>query len=150
MADSRGGGAREELAVAALLLNFRGAAMTLQCVRDLLAVEDVILTIVVIDNASGSEDVRMLQDGVAALQCGAHTVHVLPQSVNLGFSGGMNKGIEFAAQHDERRVAHVALPRDHDLARHVEHRARRRRRGEERRQLGGRDVGEDLEEEGHI
>lgn len=99
MADSRGGGAREELAVAALLLNFRGAAMTLQCVRDLLAVEDVILTIVVIDNASGSEDVRMLQDGVAALQCGAHTVHVLPQSVNLGFSGGMNKGIEFAAQH---------------------------------------------------
>jgi len=88
----------EPVAVAALLLNYRGAAMTLQCVRDLLEAEGVAMTIVVIDNASGAEDVQALQDGVAGLAQGPHTVHLLPQTQNLGFAAGMNKGIEFAAE----------------------------------------------------
>lgn len=85
--------------VAALLLNYRGAAMTLQCVRDLVQVADVALSIVVIDNASGDGDVQALQAGVAALQPGHHSVHVLPLPENVGFAGGMNRGIEFAAEH---------------------------------------------------
>lgn len=87
-------------AVAALLLNYRGAAMTLQCVRDLLAVDDLALSIVVIDNNSGGQDVRELQDGIAALTPGPHAVHLMPLAENLGFAGGMNKGIQFADEND--------------------------------------------------
>lgn len=86
--------------VAALLLNYRGAQMTLQCLRDLLAVDDVPLCVVVIDNASGAQDVDELQQGVASLMSnengGQHEVHVLPLEENIGFAGGMNHGIAFA------------------------------------------------------
>jgi len=92
--------------VAALLLNYRGFAMTLQCVRDLLAMTDVALSIVVIDNASGEEDVLALQNGVTELATDRHTVTVMPLAENIGFAGGMNKGIEFA---DEQGIEFVLV-----------------------------------------
>jgi GT2 family glycosyltransferase len=91
-------GSSDQPIVAALLLNYRGADMTLQCVRDLLAVTDVPLSIVVMDNHSGEDEVAQLQQGVADLPRGLHEVHVLPSPENLGFAGGMNRGIEFAAR----------------------------------------------------
>ena len=87
-----------ESLVCALLLNYRGAAMTLQCVRDLLAVENVCLRIVVLDNASGADEVAQLNAGVAALDAGQHRVHVILSDDNLGFAEGMNRGIAFAHQ----------------------------------------------------
>ena len=84
--------------VAALLLNYRGADMTLQCVRDLLAVTDVVLSIGVLDNNSGAGEVAQLQQGIADMPRGQHEVHVLPFAENFGFAGGMNRGIEFAAR----------------------------------------------------
>ncbi len=84
--------------VAALLLNYHGAEMTLQCVKDLLQVADVPLSIVVLDNHSGDDEVAQLQRGVAGLPHGQHEVHVLPLEQNFGFAGGMNRGLEFAAR----------------------------------------------------
>lgn len=97
--------------VAALLLNYRGAAMTLQCVRDLLAVTDVQLSVVVLDNHSGERDVAELQQGVADLPTGQHEVHVLPFAENLGFAGGMNRGIAFA----ERQQIPFVLVLNNDM-----------------------------------
>lgn len=85
-----------ELLVCALLLNYRGVAMTLQCVRDLLAVENVGLRVVVLDNASGADEVAELQAGVAALDARQHTVRVVCLDDNLGFAEGMNRGIALA------------------------------------------------------
>lgn len=73
--------------------------MTVQCVRDLLQVDDVVLSVVVLDNDSGAADLAELQAGVSSLAPGKHQVHVLPFAENLGFAGGMNRGIEFAEQH---------------------------------------------------
>ncbi len=84
--------------VAALLLNYRGADMTLQCARDLLAITDVMLSIVVLDNNSGAGEVAQLQQGIADMPRGQHELHVLPFAENFGFAGGMNRGIEFAAR----------------------------------------------------
>ena len=86
--------------VAALVLNYRGAEMTLQCLRDLCLVRDVVLAIVVIDNGSGPDEVAVLEAGLAAAAPGPHTVQLLSLTENLGFAGGMNRGFDFAAQHD--------------------------------------------------
>ena len=52
----------------ALVLNYRGAAMTLQVVRDLLAMEDVVMSIVVIDNGSGEAEQAALGQALNSCQ----------------------------------------------------------------------------------
>ena len=92
--------------VAALLLNYRGAEMTLQCVRDLLQVCDVCLSIVVLDNDSGADEVAALRTGLDVLDSELHELHFVPCDENLGFAGGMNRGIQFAG---ERGVPYVLV-----------------------------------------
>lgn len=104
-----------EALVCALLLNYRGTAMTLQCVRDLLAVENVCLHVVVLDNASGTVEVAKLQAGVAALDTHQHKVDVICFDDNLGFAEGMNRGITFA--HEESIPYVLVLNNDMRLSR---------------------------------
>ncbi|MBM3972600.1 MAG: glycosyltransferase [Planctomycetes bacterium] len=83
--------------IAALLLNWRRADLTLRCLHDLLAVAAPALRVVVLDNGSGAEEVAALQRGVAAAAAhGPHAVELVALPANLGFTGGMNEGIRRA------------------------------------------------------
>lgn len=86
--------------VGALVLNWQRADLTLQCVDDLLAVNDVELRVLVIDNGSGKAHVDALQSGIAVRTSGTAPRRVefaeLPE--NRGFAGGMNHGLQWAQQ----------------------------------------------------
>jgi GT2 family glycosyltransferase len=85
----------------ALLLNWRQAGLTLQCLHDLLATDDVSLHVLVIDNGSGDDSVAVLRERVPALAAARpqHAVHVVELPQNLGFTGGMNHGLRWAQEH---------------------------------------------------
>jgi GT2 family glycosyltransferase len=91
--------------VAALLLNWRRADLTLACLADLLAAADEPLAVLVIDNGSGpaaAQGLQAMRHAVAALAGGRHCVELLELPVNLGFAGGMNRGLAWAvARHCE-------------------------------------------------
>ena len=70
----------------ALVLNYRGADMTLQVVQDLLQMDDVRISIVVIDNGSGAAEQARLREEVAALSSGEHEVELVASEENLGFA----------------------------------------------------------------
>ena len=55
----------EPAQVAALLLNWKRADLTLRCLADLFAVHDVPLHVFVLDNGSGTDEVAALQRGIA-------------------------------------------------------------------------------------
>lgn len=84
----------------ALLLNWRHAGLTAQCLRDLLAVPDVPLHVLVIDNGSGDDSAEVLQRLVAELarSGGPHRVEFVALPQNLGFTGAMNRGFRWAAE----------------------------------------------------
>ena len=86
--------------VGALLLNWRQPDLTVQCLADLLAVADVPMQVLVIDNGSAdgateSLRARVLQLGNAQAR---HRVDFTALQHNLGFAGGMNRGIAWSAQ----------------------------------------------------
>jgi GT2 family glycosyltransferase len=74
--------------VSVVLVNFRGAAQTIEAINALGAVDWPAsdLEIIVVDNASG--------DGsVAELRASAPTVRLVESTENLGFAGGCNLGV---------------------------------------------------------
>lgn len=83
--------------VAALVLNFRRADLTRRCLADLLAHTAVPLQVLVLDNASGDGSAAALRQALAELPRGPHQVELLELPENLGFAGGMNRGIAWAA-----------------------------------------------------
>lgn len=83
--------------VAALVLNWRRADLTLRCLDDLIAVAAPTMRVFVIDNGSGADDVAALRAGVAAAAArGPHAVELVALPENRGFTGGMNAGIQAA------------------------------------------------------
>ena len=86
----------EPAQVAALLLNWKRADLTLRCLADLFAVHDVPLHVFVLDNGSGTDEVAALQRGIAALPAGVHRVELVTLPDNRGFTGGMNEGLRRA------------------------------------------------------
>lgn len=88
--------------VGALLLNFRHAALTVTCLRDLLAQTAVPVHVLVIDNGSGDASPAVLQRAIDELAApgnarGPHRVELLALPQNLGFTGGMNRGFQWAS-----------------------------------------------------
>lgn len=84
--------------VAALVLNWRRADLTVRCLHDLLAVADAPMCVLVIDNGSGDADVATLRDAVDAANArgGVHRVEFAALPENRGFTGGMNHGVQWA------------------------------------------------------
>jgi len=89
---------RGERRVAALLLNWRQPALTLQCLRDLLAVHDVAIHVFVIDNGSGDDSAATLRAALPSFDVGPHAVELVALPTNGGFTGGMNAGIRLAIE----------------------------------------------------
>lgn len=81
---------------AALLLNWQQPDLTLQCLRDLLAVDDEPMAVLVIDNGSGDGSAATLASALPSLDKGRHRVEFAALPDNLGFTGGMNHGIRWA------------------------------------------------------
>lgn len=103
--------AEDGIEVGALLLNWRKPELTLQCLADLLAQDDVSLHVLVVDNGSGDNGsgdggsgdgatatlrARVLELAAAQRR---HRVDFVALEHNLGFTGGMNRGIAWCAQH---------------------------------------------------
>ena len=82
----------------ALVLNFRGAEMTMQVVRDLLTDDGVRASVVVLDNGSGADEQRALEDAAGALEVGGHEVRVVLSDENLGFAAAMSRGRSFSVR----------------------------------------------------
>lgn len=73
-----------------VVLNWHGREDTIDCVRSIVAGDDSTLVLVV-DNGSF--------DGALAQVSGLARTHTLQLPRNVGFSGGMNRGIEWALAH---------------------------------------------------
>lgn len=71
---------------AVVVLNWNNAAITLECIRPLLAAREPSLEVVVVDNGSSAED----RD---ALRAGSEGAILLENAENLGFARGVNVGL---------------------------------------------------------
>ncbi len=83
---------------AVLVLNWRRADLTLQCLADLLEVDDVPLDVLVIDNGSGDGGAAELERRVGLFAREPHRTAFAALPQNLGFAGGMNFGLRWAAE----------------------------------------------------
>ncbi len=82
---------------AALLLNWRQAALTEQCMFDLVAARGPGLQVLLIDNGSGDDSRSRLEAAAAQATTAGLPTDVLALPTNLGFTGGMNAGLKWAA-----------------------------------------------------
>ncbi len=74
--------------------NWNGAAHLGPCIRSLAAQDDADLVIVVVDNGSTDNSVAVLE--ALAVEIAPVRLTVLRNDVNLGFAGGVNRGIRHA------------------------------------------------------
>ena len=96
--------ARASATVAALLLNFRKPLLTEQALADLLAVADVRVRVLVIDNGSADGSAARLAGVVAAHRANGRDVELLELPDNRGFAGAMNEGVAWAREQGLRLV----------------------------------------------
>jgi len=81
-----------------VVLNFRAPEVTVDCVRSLLASRGVSLHVIVLDNASGDESAHVLTAHLSGLD----RVTLCLRSVNDGYTGGNNTGLEMARRLNPR------------------------------------------------
>ncbi|HEY1074542.1 MAG TPA: glycosyltransferase family 2 protein [Patescibacteria group bacterium] len=79
--------------VVTILINWNGKEDTLRCLESLTKSNYPTNHTVVVDNASSD-------DSLAVIKKQFPEITLLPQSKNLGFSGGNNKGMVWALEHD--------------------------------------------------
>lgn len=72
-----------------IILNWNGMKDTVACINSLVFQEDIVLEIVIVDNGSTDHSVNKIRELFPQ-------VHVIENGKNLGFSGGMNVGIQSA------------------------------------------------------
>src|SRR5512137_3063861 len=79
--------------VSIVILNWNGLADTRECLRSLQQVTYPNCEIILVDNASSGDDVRLLTDEFG------DSVRVVRNEKNYGFAAGNNIGIKFALDH---------------------------------------------------
>ncbi len=94
-----------QLAVAANVINYNTAALTLRCVKALLATD--VVRILVLDNASEAADRATLVSGLDELAAAKGRVECFISDQNLGFAGGSNRLI--AASLADPSITHCFL-----------------------------------------
>lgn len=72
-----------------IILNWNAAEDTIRCVRNILSWQQLRPIIIVVDNASGNDNVELI-----AREC--PQAHLICNAENLGFAGGTNRGVEQA------------------------------------------------------
>ncbi|MGE3175602.1 MAG: glycosyltransferase family 2 protein [Planctomycetota bacterium] len=86
--------------VGAVLLNWRQPELTCQCLLDLCAAAVPGLSVLVIDNGSADGSAAQLAAAVEAACAGGVDCELLALDRNLGFTGGMNRGFDWARARD--------------------------------------------------
>ncbi len=76
--------------VAVIVLNWKGLADSCECLEALQTVTYPNYQTIVVDNGSGGDDVRVLQEKFG------HSVHIIENDRNSGFAGGCNIGMTYA------------------------------------------------------
>lgn len=96
MADTKG----EGMDLAVIIVNYRTPQCTIQCLESLAQerTDGLNLHVVLVDNASGDDSLACLSLAITHHQWTAW-VTLVPQPLNLGFSGGNNAGIRHAIGH---------------------------------------------------
>jgi GT2 family glycosyltransferase len=83
--------------VRVVVLNWNGRDMTADCLRSLLAMQDVNFRILVIDNGSSDGSERFLRDSFSE-------VDVIANKYNVGFAAGCNIGMKWALEENAEYV----------------------------------------------
>jgi GT2 family glycosyltransferase len=84
------------MSVAAIIVNYRTPALTIQCVESVLASLGAELSVILVDNASGDDSVEQFR-----ATFGPHPrVAIVARDVNDGYAGGNNAGIDIARTRD--------------------------------------------------
>lgn len=84
--------------VAAIVVNYKLAARTVEVVQRLLAGTDDSLSVFVLDNGGGGRPDQSL------VEIGSERVHVLSTEANVGYCAGVNRGLAWAATIDAEFV----------------------------------------------
>lgn len=77
--------------VAIIILNWNSPADSIHCIESLLAQKPVAPDIVLVDNYSGDDSIRILRQYIDTKDAG---IHLIENPVNAGFAGGINVGIK--------------------------------------------------------
>ncbi|MEO0164981.1 MAG: glycosyltransferase family 2 protein [candidate division WOR-3 bacterium] len=80
--------------VSIVIVNWNSALDTITCIESLQRCSYVDFDLIVVDNGSQPEDVNLLEE-----RCG-RCVKIIRNETNLGFAGGVNKGIATALKND--------------------------------------------------
>lgn len=89
--------------VAIVVLNWNGIDDTMECLKSLLTQTYKNYTIVVVDNGSVDHSLEILEPFISER---SDTIHLIRNTENKGFAGGVNTGIQWAF---ERKYDYVAL-----------------------------------------
>lgn len=84
--------------LAVVILSFNGRDSTLECIESVKSAKkgNIYLRIIVVENASSDDSLKALQK--------VKGIDLVVNYKNLGFSGGMNKGIEYALKHNATHI----------------------------------------------
>lgn len=74
-----------------VLINYKNAKLTIECIRSIYETKDEV-NIIVVDNDSQDDSVKIIQNNF-------NTIKVIELEKNIGFSGGNNIGIKYALNH---------------------------------------------------
>ena len=88
--------------VVALVINFNQSQVTRECVNSLLLSSYLNLEVIIVDNGSSEHAYYLLANHFAALDNAMVTVIRL--DTNIGYVGGINKGLEAAKKYDPEHI----------------------------------------------
>lgn len=88
----------DKLKIAIVILNYKGAQNTLECITSVSAAnkKDINMELIVVDNNSEDDSQKKLKK--------LNNIKLILNSENLGFTGGMNTGIRYALENGAAQV----------------------------------------------
>ncbi|MCX7995457.1 MAG: glycosyltransferase family 2 protein [candidate division WOR-3 bacterium] len=89
---------KKKTKVTVVIVNWNGGEETIACVNSLQKCTYSDFDLVIVDNGSRAKDVKLLEERFG------HIARIIKNNVNLGFAGGVNKGIEVAIKNCSKYI----------------------------------------------
>ncbi len=87
--------------LAIVVLNWNGADDTVKCIDSLLSQSDNVPDIVLVDNYSSDNSIKVLESYINKRP---ESIHLIKNSVNSGYSGGNNVGFRYALENNYQYI----------------------------------------------